>query len=429
MCVSKYKIFHLKLVGIIFLFVILISCKKTIVPSAPSSISGPTNLCPGENNVVYSINPVNGSTYYLWTVPDGAKIISGQGTTSITVNFGKKIGDVCVRANNDQEVSAITCLNVKQGGISNQWCQGFNFPGVDRQQGVAFTIGNKGYFGTGFSATTNLRYKDFWEYDPIENAWSQKADFGGAARYNAVGFVINNKGYIGTGEAITAGVGYLSDFWEYDPALDSWTKKADYNIPSTYCFSFSMGNKGYVGGGANITTPAFANSDFYEFDPSVGTLGTWTKKANLLVARSSACGFSIGNKGYYGLGSDLSVYEKRFMEYDPTDLSNGTDVNGNPRGKWSFVEDFKGNKRNAAIAFTIGNKAYVGGGFDGVINYNDFYEFDPSVGALGTWTQKTNIPPIGRKYASSFSIGDNGYVMVGANTSTVSLNDLWIYAK
>ena len=41
--------------------------------------------------------------------------------------------------------------------------------------------------------------KDFWEYDPAANAWTQKADFGGTARYCAVGFSIGSKGYIGTG--------------------------------------------------------------------------------------------------------------------------------------------------------------------------------------------------------------------------------------
>ena len=42
-------------------------------------------------------------------------------------------------------------------------------------------------------------YKDFWEYDPTANTWTQKADFGGTARKNAVGFSIGTKGYIGTG--------------------------------------------------------------------------------------------------------------------------------------------------------------------------------------------------------------------------------------
>ena len=30
--------------------------------------------------------------------------------------------------------------------------------------------------------------KDFWEYDPATNAWTQKANFGGTGRANAAGF-------------------------------------------------------------------------------------------------------------------------------------------------------------------------------------------------------------------------------------------------
>jgi len=46
----------------------------------------------------------------------------------------------------------------------------------------------------------NLIYKnDFWEYDPATNVWVQKVNFGGDAREQAIGFSIGNKGYIGTG--------------------------------------------------------------------------------------------------------------------------------------------------------------------------------------------------------------------------------------
>lgn len=31
---------------------------------------------------------------------------------------------------------------------------------------------------------------DFWEYDPALNTWLQPANFGGTARYNAVSFVV-----------------------------------------------------------------------------------------------------------------------------------------------------------------------------------------------------------------------------------------------
>ena len=66
-----------------------------------------------------------------------------------------------------------------------------------RLDAVGFSIGSKGYIGTGLPISGFV--KDFWEYDPATNTWTQKADFGGTARHSAVGFSIGSKGYIGTG--------------------------------------------------------------------------------------------------------------------------------------------------------------------------------------------------------------------------------------
>lgn len=61
-----------------------------LLPSAPASISGPANACPFIGNVseaTYSIAPANNATSYDWTVPANVNIVSGQGSTSLTVTF------------------------------------------------------------------------------------------------------------------------------------------------------------------------------------------------------------------------------------------------------------------------------------------------------------------------------------------------------
>jgi hypothetical protein len=56
-------------------------------PGQAGPISGSSSVCvPGSES--YSISPVNGATSYVWTVPAGATIASGQGSTSVSVNFG-----------------------------------------------------------------------------------------------------------------------------------------------------------------------------------------------------------------------------------------------------------------------------------------------------------------------------------------------------
>lgn len=69
---------------------------------AVGSISGIQTICGVQNNITYSIAAVPGATSYSWIVPTGATIISGQGTTSISVNFasGASSGNISVSASN-----------------------------------------------------------------------------------------------------------------------------------------------------------------------------------------------------------------------------------------------------------------------------------------------------------------------------------------
>lgn len=56
--------------------------------ATPGAITGPLDVCPhvGTNvPITYSIDAVAGAVDYIWTVPNGATIQSGQGTTSISV--------------------------------------------------------------------------------------------------------------------------------------------------------------------------------------------------------------------------------------------------------------------------------------------------------------------------------------------------------
>jgi len=57
------------------------------VPNTPGAISGPTTVTGGSAGNVYSISSVPNATSYTWSVPCGASITAGQGTTSITVTY------------------------------------------------------------------------------------------------------------------------------------------------------------------------------------------------------------------------------------------------------------------------------------------------------------------------------------------------------
>ncbi|MFL5753122.1 MAG: T9SS type A sorting domain-containing protein [Bacteroidia bacterium] len=74
-------------------------------------ISGPAATCMNATGNVYSIPAISGGTY-VWTVPSGATITSGQGTPSITVTVGSINGNIGVTAaacgNTNSATKAIT---------------------------------------------------------------------------------------------------------------------------------------------------------------------------------------------------------------------------------------------------------------------------------------------------------------------------------
>lgn len=292
----------------------------------------------------------------------------------------------------------------------SQWTQKADFAGsANRDMAVGFSIGNKGFIGTGseiYSCGMPVQcekdYNDFWEYSPANNTWTKKADFGGVARIQAVGFSIGDKGYIGTGGR----VGYEKDFWEYNPTNDTWTRKADYpGLARWAAVGFSIGNKGYVGLGLNGTTNFI---DFWEYDPSTDS---WTKKADFPgVARSGVAYFSIGNKGYVGLGLSNEALND-FWEYDPASDS------------WKQIADFPGSSRQVATGFSIGTKGYVvAGHWNSYLK--DMWEWDSTT---NTWSQKEDFAGVGRISAVGFSIDSKAYFGTG-NSSSGYKNDFWEYS-
>lgn len=146
--------------------------------------------------------------------------------------------------------------------VANTWASKANL--APRVSAVAFSIGNKGFYGTGATGTTDstIRHRDFYEYNPQSNQWTLKDSLPGQGRLGAVGFSIGNKGYVGSGSK--AGNNYAKDILEYNPALNNWTQKSDF-IGDGRCFAigFSVENKACIGTGKKSSSNNL--SDFWVF--------------------------------------------------------------------------------------------------------------------------------------------------------------------
>lgn len=120
------------------------------MPGAAGPITGPTSACLG-SSVNYSVGTISGATTYNWTVPAGASILSGQGTTTISVNFGagSSSGNVSVYGSNTSGNGApsnlavtVTSAPSSAGTVSGSGspCQGTSQTySVSNVSGVTYT--------------------------------------------------------------------------------------------------------------------------------------------------------------------------------------------------------------------------------------------------------------------------------------------------
>ncbi len=266
------------------------------------------------NNDFWEFNP----TQNIWTQKANFPGKARTGASSFGINNKGYV--ICGYTGNYKNTN-----EVWQYDPSNDtWTQKGNFPGMEREYAVSFCLNNKGYIGTGFNSVSPNFYflNDFWEYNPTSDTWTQKADFGGGGRTAASGFSIGNKGYVGTGYFVNN----KNDFWEFNPTSNTWTQKANYaGVPITGAIGFSIDNKGYIGTGMDSNN--YYKNDFWQYDSEINS---WTQKANCSTnLRYVSVSFGIGNKGYVGMGLGNKNL-KDFWEYNPyhTGIKENENING-----------------------------------------------------------------------------------------------------
>ncbi len=290
------------------------------------------------------------------------------------------------------------------GQTENFWTKKADFSGLKRERAVAFSIGDFGYIGTGVD-TAEVVLSDFWKYDPSADTWSQIADIPGSVRRNAIAFTIGNFGYVGTGmDSVVAsapGSQTLADFWQFDPAANSWTQKADYpgSFGSGVYFAtgFSIDSKGYLCGGK--MGPNFYSNQLWEYKPS---LDQWTQLPNFPGGlRYQLASFTVGFKAYVGFGTDQDIYRKDLWEFDAT------------TNQWTAKADFPASERASASTFTIGQRGFVTLGANGGL-LDDLWQYNPFT---DSWAIKATYGGSPRKNAVSFVVNGKAYVGTGKGYS------------
>lgn len=153
-----------------------------------------------------------------------------------------------------------------------------------------------------------------------------------------------------------------------------------------------------------------------------GQFNTWTKKSDFMAGkRERAVAFSIGDFAYVCSGIDTAeTLLKDLWQYNPQ------------LDTWTQKADLPGLARRDAVAFSINGKGYVGTGMDNANallgnKLKDFWEYDPN---NNTWTQKADFPGSGANgiyFATAFAADNKGYVCGGKWGPSLYSNQLWEY--
>jgi len=273
-------------------------------PAQPGAITGPSTTTK-DSTTTYSIAAVPNVAAYIWNVSLGT-IISGQGTTSITVTWGDSVGNasVSVSANSPCGTSAAQTIPVYIDAETFSYSggqQSFTVPaGLTT---VTLTVyGAQGAYsgGMGGSATGQLAVTP----GEIFYVYVGGAGSGSAGGFNGGG----NGGYTGGGGAsdvrvggtdlgsrvIVAGGGGASTPWGSTGGSGGGTNGVDATQASNYC----CGSYSYGGGGAS--QGAGGSAGYY-----VGSYGGDEGQAGQLGIGGGTDNYNNGGGGggYYGGGS------------------------------------------------------------------------------------------------------------------------------
>jgi hypothetical protein len=136
-----------------------------------------------------------------------------------------------------------------------------------------YAFGGSVYFNSEFFASVE-------EYDPALDTWTFKAEMPAGARNGLASAVINGKIYVIGGYVVGDEAQVLSTVEEYDPATDTWMMKAPVHTARCWLSTSVVDNKIYAIGG--IAADGQPVSTVEEYNPATDT---WKIKSDMLTAR------------------------------------------------------------------------------------------------------------------------------------------------
>ena len=285
------------------------------------------------------------------------------------------------------------CFQVK----AQDWVQVTSLPNVfnETHHSFAFSFDDMGYI-VGGNSDSGVR-DDFYQYNPATDSWTELTPFPGGARGFAIGDIWNGKAYFGFGND---GTSRLNDLWVFDPSNMSWTELASCPCAErAHPAMIAHNGKVFVGLGSSSSGNM---NDWWEYDIA---LNTWSQKDDLpSLSRHHPYQFGIDDYVYTGFGHGNAIFNDWFRY----DIAGET---------WTQVATLPAEGRVAWTQFSYNGLGYVLSGHGDnhrSMNTGEFWAYDPVTDA---WDELPPHPEGSRWAPASFIIDGEVYIINGTSVS------------
>ena len=288
-------------------------------------------------------------------------------------------------------------------------------PSGSYNHSLHFSLNGRVYVGLGWYGEWEMNPDGaLWEWEEETNNWTKRADFPGN-QSDPVSFAIGGKGYVITNGLHDSEGNYVREFWEYDPTLDKWSRKSDFPSAAVRInpVMFSIGSRGYIGMGQSLNEEGNQNvslTDLWEWNRETDK---WTRKADYPgTGHLYPSTFVIGTSGYVCAGKEpltSGMNRSELWEYD-----QNTD-------SWIRKADLPGETRGWPTGLSTGNKGFVGSGDISEYEWYEnqaVWEWDQ---ATDTWSQLGVLAPFTYPVAGGMA-GDIAYFV-----SEVEGKEIWTF--
>ncbi len=239
---------------------------------------------------------------------------------------------------------------------TDTWTDLGEVPFGSRVHATAQVVGSDVYVGLGFSGgiyNENNYHRDWWRYTPATHSWTQLDSFPNDHTNDCAVYHLDGKIFACYGFGT---YGFSREIGRYDIASDTWTARETSYKNATHGISLTgaqVGERCYLGGGWNSKN--LNERQWYEFDPASDS---WHERKKLPAGRvlsavtTSQQGiFVLGGRHFGGSLTTGKVYDE-VLEYN---IDND---------EWLLRGHLPGGARENAVAFSIGNRHFVGLGND-----------------------------------------------------------------